>query len=154
MLIAIKALPLPRKRLCLEFFNAFFSAQIPATGTTSKITLTVQSQYNLEVESTSLLFDVCNNNAGGCANIGRTTITSDMTGTGITKRPEVQNQAVVIIIASLAGLIALALIIVGILCWKRKHNQTVAKKQGILLLRNVLYIIAIKCTVQMKVYIF
>ena len=88
----------------------------------------MQSQYNVVLENTSLFFDVCKNNAEGCANSDGFTTASDLTSTGFPEGTSRNDQTIVIVIASLAGVIVIALI-VGILSWKRKHNQTVAKKE-------------------------
>ena len=93
--------------------------QIPVTGNTAKITLIVQSQYNVTLENTSLNFDVCNSTAGGCES-NSPTITYD----GL-------DQTIIIIIATLAGIFAIALMVAVVIRWNRKRNQRAKKPNGI-----------------------
>ena len=102
-------------------------SQIPLSGSTTGIVLIVQSLYNVTVENTSLFFDVCNKTAGGCESSKSTTTYASIT----TEMPsESVDQTIIIVVATLAGIIAVALILVGVLCWKRKRNQKVGKRKG------------------------
>ena len=83
------------------------------------------------LENTSLHFKVCNNPTGGCSNVRSTTTTATFITNGMTSPNSQQDQTIIIIIlASLAGLIVLALMLLGFICWKRKHNQALAKHKG------------------------
>ena len=106
-----------------SIFTAFMKLfeQIPVSGNTTSITLIVQSQYNLTVENTSLYYDVCYNTAGGCGS-SRPTTTSESVNTGM--------QTIIIVVATLAGLIAVSLILVGVFFRKRKCNQRAEKQNG------------------------
>ena len=101
--------------------------QIPFSVNSTKIFLIVQSLYNVTVENTSLNFDVCNKTAGGCESSRLTTsYTSIITG----MPPESVDQTIIIVVTTLAGVIAVALILVGVLCRKRKRNQRAEKQKS------------------------
>ena len=112
-------------------FTAFMKLfeQIPLTGNTSRIDLTVQSQYNLTVENTSLYFVVCNYTAGGCES-NRLTTTSESVNTEMPGGSNNEDRTIIIVVATLAGVIAVSVILVGVLCWKRKRNQRSEKRTG------------------------
>ena len=77
-----------------------------------------------------LNFEVCNITAGGCRFTTTTTATADPPPlTSIPSIPE-GNQTVIIVIATLAGVIAIALVIVAILCWKRNHNHMLSRNKN------------------------
>ena len=103
--------------------------QIPVSGNTTRIILIVQSHFNLSVENTSLNFDVCNYTAGGCENTRHTT-TLESVNTGMPSGFNYENQTIIIAVATLSGIIAVSLILVGVLCWKRKRNQRAEKQNG------------------------
>ena len=104
--------------------------QISTTGNTTRITLIVQSLYNGTFENTSLYFDVCNNTADGGCERNRSTTTSDSINIEMLPEPVNEDQSIIIIIATLTGFIAVTLILVGVFCWKRKHNQKAEKRKG------------------------
>ena len=110
---------------CCKLFS-----QIPTTGNTTKITLIVQSLYNRTLENTSLYFDVCNNTADGGCESSRSTTTSDSINIEIPPEPVNEDQSIIIMIATLVGVIAVALILVGVFCWKRKRNQRAEIRKG------------------------
>ena len=89
----------------------------------------VQSQYNVTLENTSLYFDVCNN-AGGCERSRLTTISKTANTTVPIESVEELNHTIVIVIATLASGVGVSLILVGVLCWKRKRNQKAEKQKS------------------------
>ena len=111
--------------ICYKLFS-----QIPITGNTAKITLIVQSQYNVTLENTSLNFEVYNSTAGGCESNSRTnTYTPIMTG--IPPESDGHDQHIIIILATLAGIFAIALMVAGVILWNQKRNQKAKKPKGI-----------------------
>ena len=83
----------------------------------------------MDVDSTSLIYDVCNISAGGCTGTTTTTTSSTMS-TGMIPT-DLLDQTIIIVIAVLASIIGIALVIVGIICWKRKQNQLPSKARNI-----------------------
>ena len=108
---------------CCKLFS-----QIPTTGNTTKSTLIVQSLYNRTLENTSLHFDVCNNTADGGCKSSRPTTTSDSINTELPPKPVNEDQSIIIIIATLVGVVAVSLISVGVFCWKRLNQSAEIRK--------------------------
>jgi len=95
--------------------------------------LIVQSLYNLTAENTSLAFEVCNNTVADCDN-GLSTTTMGFVITEMPNGPDEQNPVIIIVIASVAGVLEIALILVGCMCWKHKRKQSDGNEEGIFLL--------------------
>jgi len=94
------------------------------------IILIVQSQYNILHENTSLVFEVCNYTARGCE-ASQIITTPDSINTEIIQVPNEQNETIIIVIATMAGLIAIiATVSFGIWCWKRNRNHFHRNNKG------------------------
>ena len=95
--------------------------QIPVHANATIIVLIVQSLYNLTIENTTLYFEVCKVNAGGC----RGTTISPVSTTQqnkMTSGPMGLDQPILIMVVVLVILIVIALVVFGILCWRRKRK--------------------------------
>ena len=66
---------------------------------------------------------------GNCSNVISTTIPHS-TPSGMTNQQQ-DRTTIIIIVASLAGVVTLAVIVDGVFCWKRKHNKALPKAKGI-----------------------
>ena len=106
-----------------------FLFQIFGADKTATILLTVQSNYNSSLENTSLYFIVCDNSAGGCDN----NLYSTVATTNQHIYDNNSNFIITTIFGCLAGVIAIALIVFGLLCWKQRRNLGLSNKESNLL---------------------
>ena len=122
-------LQLPMKwSLHLNLFLLYVLFQIPVSDYPLNITLIVQSQYDVVRENTSLYFYICKyTRDSDCARGATTAVTTSFKSVPGAKP---SNSTLIIIIGALAGALAISLIIIGVLCWKRRRNQPHENKQG------------------------
>ena len=116
--------------LCI-LHSRLFLFQIPTSIYHANIVLVVKSKYNFTLESTLLKFQVCNNFADDCASITSSVFTTaSSVNTGTNPNSNGLTQSVIIVIAVLGGVVAIALLLVGFLCWKRKQNSSLSKERA------------------------
>ena len=104
--------------------------QIPTFGI-YRIILIVQSRYNATLENTSLFYDVCCKNAGGCFEVPNLSLTHHATCTAEATQGTSKGSHNLRIVFGVVTIVA-GLVLIAIIVFRRKHKrrQPLSKERG------------------------